>query len=208
VLGRLAAREAIRIVLRVSTLRRDLEVLTGARGEPIVGNDEAVRVSVSHTKGLAAACAWRDPRWSAGIDIERVRPTDILDSAYAFSRRERQLIGQLGDRPLAALVGWAVKEAAWKAVTLDGSGGPEAVEIVALDLGTGRAAVRAADRGLGSAQAQVGRIRAAGAEYVLAVAWVPRPVTGRTHPTIVLTSAKEEGYCLGTRDTSGCSREE
>jgi phosphopantetheinyl transferase (holo-ACP synthase) len=176
VLGRRAAREAIRLVLGEPSLPRHLEIMTGTRGEPTVDGHHRVRVSVSHSKGLAAACAWTDTEWSAGIDIERIRPTEILDGAHAFSRRERELLGRIGDRSLAALAGWVVKEASWKALALD-RGGPEALEIEKLDAGTGRAVVRATGGGRPSVPARVGRFNATGAEYLLAVVWAPRRVT-------------------------------
>ena len=171
VLGRLAARRAVLLACGVARLPGRLEVLTGARGEPVVTGDDSVQVSLSQSKGLAVACAWRSSSWSVGIDLERIRPTDVLDSAYAFSRREREVIRRIGGRALAALVGWTVKEAAFKALAL--RGGPEALEIVALDP-AGRATVRAADARLGIARARVRRLRASGADYVVALAWSAR----------------------------------
>jgi len=179
-LGRLAAREALRLVLEVRRLSPGVEIVTGARGEPIVQGDDRVRVSVSHTKGLAAACAWTGTGWAVGIDLERVRRTDALEGTYAFSRRERRLIGRLGDERLAALVGWTVKEACWKALRLAPRDGPESVEIGRLDPVRGTAVVRITSQarssvGSGRAFARVGLLRAAGGDYVCALARTGRP---------------------------------
>jgi 4'-phosphopantetheinyl transferase EntD len=180
VLGRLAAREAIRRILGVPRLPPAVEILTGARGEPIVQGHDRVRVSVSHTRGLAAACAWTGTGWVVGIDLERVRRTEALEGTYAFSRRERRLIGRLGDERLAALGGWTVKEASWKALRLDPRDGPESVEIARLDPVNGTAVVRITSQarssvGSGRAFARVGRLRAAGGDYVCALARTGRP---------------------------------
>jgi 4'-phosphopantetheinyl transferase EntD len=169
--GRLAAREAIRLLGEGAAGPR-LEVLTGSRGQPTVhGARAGVRVSVSHARGLAAACAWTSAEFSMGIDLERRRPTDVGDSAYAFTRRERERLRGHADRALAGLVGWTVKEAAFKALVLGAGSGPEALEIVAFDPRRGRGAVRAAGPAGRIAHVRVGRLHAAGAEYVMAVAW-------------------------------------
>jgi 4'-phosphopantetheinyl transferase EntD len=179
VLGRLAAREAIRRALGVSRPRHDPEILTARDGEPVVhggGPLRRVSVSVTHAKGLAAACAWRTAAFSVGIDLERIRPSEVSASAYAFSRRERRLLLRLGDSRVAGLAGWAVKEASWKALALAPLDGPESLEIFSLDLSAGRAVVRVTPhsrrrRRPRYACARVGRIRAPDEEYVFALAW-------------------------------------
>jgi phosphopantetheinyl transferase len=147
-LGRLAAQAAIRQALG---RRRGaaIEVVSGARGQPLVhgaGTASPVAVSLSHAGRLAAACAWRTApprRTRAGIDLERVRPSDVATSRYAFSRGERRLVGrQPARRAVSALAAWTAKEAAWKALCPDPSVGPAALEIRALRLASGRGLVR------------------------------------------------------------------
>ncbi len=134
--GRMAARAAIARLAGPRIKPSAIQVLAGENGEPRVdagGHDGGLSVSISHSGGLAAACAWhasRAARLSVGIDVERLRPTCVADSPYAFSRRERLLLRRGdGDASRAGITAWSVKEAAWKALCPDPGLGPETVEI-------------------------------------------------------------------------------
>jgi hypothetical protein len=94
---------------------------------------------------LGIACAWRrEPRLrvGVGVDLERVRPTAVAGSCYAFSQRERRLLRDACRNPqLAGLCGWVAKEAAWKALRLPSNAGPDAVELRAFDATSSTATV-------------------------------------------------------------------
>ena len=146
VLGRLAARAAARHALG-SPGSRAVEILSGARGEPVVQVDgvaSAVSLTLAHSGRLAAAGAWRSRSgYAAGIDLERLRPTDVAESALVFSECERALLAraQVGGGQ-AGLATWAVKEATWKALGPNQGAGVAEIEVRALDLDAGYAEVQ------------------------------------------------------------------
>src|SRR5512136_2393918 len=112
-LGRVAARVAVRRALGVETATVPIDILTGPDGEPQVQIDGQVgiaSVSVSHSGRLVAACGWRDPggnKRSAGVDLERLRPTEIARSSYVFTQREQRLLARAPQGSiLAGLAAW------------------------------------------------------------------------------------------------------
>jgi 4'-phosphopantetheinyl transferase EntD len=148
VLGRLAAHRAVARVLGAGARHVSVEVLTELTGAPLVWIDQVaghVSVSLAHAGRLAVACAWRnlpDVSYSAGVDLEQVRNTEVAQSRYAFSRRERMLLAHApAGQVLAGLAAWTVKEAAWKALQPNLRAGPEMIPISALSLAQGRAKV-------------------------------------------------------------------
>jgi phosphopantetheinyl transferase len=147
--GRIAARLAIVQVLGPDTQHSEIKVLSAKNGAPLVlvnGQAEIVSVSLSHSGRVAAACAWRIKQpagFSVGVDVERLRSSDVATSPYAFSRRERAMLSHLPiDQSHAGIVAWSVKEAMWKALRPSPSCGPESIEIRALDLNNGCADVQ------------------------------------------------------------------
>jgi phosphopantetheinyl transferase len=155
-LGRLAVAAALRRLLG-----HEAAVEAGPFGAPRVAAEggDPVGVSIAHSARLAAACAWTCPAASGvvvGVDLERLRPSDVASSEYAFSRRERRLLRAAGGDPEAAgLAAWVAKESAWKALCLPPRAGPEAVELRAFRPEHGRAVVFAA-RGAARAVLSVG----------------------------------------------------
>ena len=113
-------------------------------------------MTIAHSARLAAACAWAAGAGvHVGVDVERVRPFDVLDT-YAFSRRERRLLRSAGaDGPRTGIAAWVAKEAAWKALRLPREAGPEAVELLEFHPGRGHARVAARHPGSGGAFLQV-----------------------------------------------------
>lgn len=148
-LGRWAAHVAVHRAIAATDDRCGVvEVVPGLHGAPQVrldGEESPVSVSLAHSGRLAAACAWRkgvNGRLAAGVDLERVRPSKVAESEYAFSARERALLAMLPEGPrVGGLVAWTVKEAVWKALRLDQSYGPWELRIRALDLRIGQAEV-------------------------------------------------------------------
>jgi 4'-phosphopantetheinyl transferase EntD len=188
VLGRLAAHRAVRRVLGARARHASVEVLTGLTGAPLVWIDRVVghvSVSLAHAGRLAVACAWRnlpDVSYSAGVDLERVRLTEVAQSSYAFSRRERMLLSHApAGHVLASLAAWTVKEAAWKALQPNLRAGPEMIAIRALSLAQGRAKVAVPEKFLARFAAplvrtRVGYVVGPDGPYFLALAQVmPRP---------------------------------
>jgi phosphopantetheinyl transferase len=180
VLGRLAAHAAMRGALELGTGPASIEVTSGAGGEPrslVDGTAHVVSVSISHIGRLAAACAWRSTAgYAAGVDLERVRPTCVAESAYAFSGSERSLLSRTPQGPaLAGLAGWALKEAVWKALWPHQPPNPATVEIRALNGTFGHATVAVDRRYLSrfrpaAIRARVRMLEGPDGDYVMAVA--------------------------------------
>jgi hypothetical protein len=104
-LARLAGKSAIERPLgRRASRSSRVEILKAANGEPVAlvdGNAGVASVSLAHSSRLAVACAWTNlPRngYGAGVDLERVRHSEVASSPYAFSRRERRLISAASQR--------------------------------------------------------------------------------------------------------------
>jgi len=149
-LARLAGKSAIERPLgRRASRSSRVEILKAANGEPVAlvdGNAGVASVSLAHSSRLAVACAWTNlPRngYGAGVDLERVRHSEVASSPYAFSRRERRLISAASQgTSWIGLAAWTAKEATWKAMRPEVECGPETIEICELDLRQGRAALR------------------------------------------------------------------
>lgn len=137
ILGRAAAKEAVAALLaregRRPPPRTDVVVTTTPSGAPLLepidfcdGGGGPIVVSLSHGHGLAAGWALRSGALGGlpGIDLERVRPRPVGTFRFYLSPEEREpllaLEGGAGDRAGPrddlAIVYWAVKEAAFKAL--------------------------------------------------------------------------------------------
>jgi 4'-phosphopantetheinyl transferase EntD len=150
---------------------------------------------------LAVACAWliqSEERYSIGVDIERVRHTRVAQSTYAFSRRERSILGQAPEGEMVAgLAAWTVKEAVWKALRPAPPSNPVEIEITSLCLDRNIATVkigtrltkRLRDRTI---RARVCKLDGPDGSYLMAIAEIlpSRPVKSsgpnkdRVHPVI------------------------
>jgi len=135
ILGRLAAHSAIH---QLGVGATELWIAADTVGAPAVaGSDAGVAISIAHSGLLAIACAWATQAGRGrriGIDVERLRPTDIASSRYAFSPRERQLVRATDvDGSCAGLLAWVAKEAAWKAIRFSADVGPDALEVRGFD---------------------------------------------------------------------------
>jgi phosphopantetheinyl transferase len=181
-LGRSAARRCAARALGVP--ERSVTIDTGPCGEPIVrtGAGRTIELSISHSARLAVAAA--SSTGPVGIDLERVRATDVQHSEWAFSRSERQRIARL-PVPHAGLWAWSLKEAAWKAWRL--GTGPEDVCLTALRVTAGGVASRARatsrlsrlleDDAPRTLYVRARPIEGPDGSYVLSLARAPRPNT-------------------------------
>lgn len=138
-LGRAAAKQAVRAAL----LRggRDpldwlaFEIRSGPSGAPVVHADPPLELAVSLTHGHDRAAAWAMPPGAAGglpgVDLERIRARRQGTLRFYLHPPERGWIEELplgsdrdpsdpdrppGPRDVAAIVMWALKEAAFKAL--------------------------------------------------------------------------------------------
>lgn len=132
-LGRVAAKAAVRRLLaeegRVVPDWRDLSLPAGPAGEPRVllpGGPSDLAVSLSHGHGLALAWARRSGPAGGlpGVDLERVRSRPEGTLRFYLHPDERAPVLQLpagageapGPRDHLAILLWALKEAAFKAL--------------------------------------------------------------------------------------------
>ena len=173
-IGRLAAHSALD---RLGIADAGVWIASGQHGEPVVhATQRDTCIAIAHSGRVGAACAWRSTTTRmrhVGVDIERVRRTDVGRSGYAFSRRERRLVRDAGgDASHAGLFGWVAKEAAWKALRLSPDCGPAAVALTMFDPASGRATVVSRDNGGRPMSLRVRMRTVAGPdrEYLLAVA--------------------------------------
>lgn len=133
--GRLAARAAVETLL--GRRPAELAILADPSGAPAVHGAPGVVVSLSHGHGRAAAWALDDGL--PGVDLERVRPRPPGTLRFYLSPEEREWVatfegsseprlpggepgrpfdrdGPPSPRDRAAVVLWALKEAAFKAL--------------------------------------------------------------------------------------------
>ncbi len=133
--GRLAARAAVEALL--GGCPDGLAILADPSGAPLVHGAPGVVVSLSHGHGRAAAWALRDGL--PGVDLEKVRPRPPGTLRFYLSPEEREWVatfegsadpqlpagetsrrfdrdGPPSPRDRAAVVLWALKEAAFKAL--------------------------------------------------------------------------------------------
>jgi 4'-phosphopantetheinyl transferase EntD len=147
--ARIAGRWAVRRSLGPPRRTSTVEILKASNGQPFVSTDGdvgSVSISLAHSSRLAVAFAWTNHRgggYSAGVDLERVRHSDVATSSYAFSRGERKLISEASSNlSWSGLAAWTAKEAAWKALRPGMDCGPDTIELCEFDLRQGRAALR------------------------------------------------------------------
>lgn len=140
-LGRVAAKDAVRRCAEVSACLADVRIEPDPHGRPVaaIPGGEAPLVSIAH-KGFLAVAAAADPRAFAGvgIDLEPLGPMDPGVAADAFDADERARIERAAGRagePVETwlLSAWGAKEALGKALGRGVLGGPRSVAIVDVD---------------------------------------------------------------------------
>jgi 4'-phosphopantetheinyl transferase EntD len=135
-LGRLAAKEAVRARLQHGGCHADTDIRSDAHGRPEAWIDghRAADVSLAHkTFEAVAAAALPDDFRGLGIDCEPVEqlPAEVL--ADAFSEAERKLLSSTGEAIAWLRAGWGAKEAAGKALGRGVLGGPQNVVVESID---------------------------------------------------------------------------
>jgi 4'-phosphopantetheinyl transferase EntD len=179
-MARLAGHSAIERILPSAGRVNGLDILRGPNGEPLVlidGKPGLAFLSLAHSGLIAAACVWRGDlrQIGAGVDVERIRPSDVSESSYAFSWAERRLIASQRAGEAAGLIAWSAKEAAWKSLHPKAEWGPDTVEIQKLDLNTGYALIETRGRarvhlGLKMVEVRMREVQTPDGAYILSVA--------------------------------------
>jgi acyl transferase domain-containing protein/4'-phosphopantetheinyl transferase EntD len=157
-LGRLAAKDAIRLLVKKRCGTRlypaDIEILAANNGQPMVRVNcsrnipSTLLVSIAHSDGTAAAIATDEPTCcGVGIDIEhQVERGEGLKIA-GFTRGELALLSSL-DPALKSewlLRVWCAKESVAKALQWGMSAGPNALVAQEIDLQTGAVKLAVSD---------------------------------------------------------------
>ncbi|MFH1417781.1 MAG: beta-ketoacyl synthase N-terminal-like domain-containing protein [Planctomycetota bacterium] len=145
-LGRVVAKDAVRLHLSRELCMADVAITPDAMGRPVprVPGMASPLLSLSHS-GLQAIAICGDPTalCGVGIDLEPVRDVDETLRAEAFTSDERILIDDAASHTGQAsnvwcLSAWCAKEAIGKALGAGLPGGPRDVEIIEIDADTGR----------------------------------------------------------------------
>ncbi|MBL9125785.1 MAG: acyltransferase domain-containing protein [Planctomycetaceae bacterium] len=148
-LGRMAAKEAVRGVLRHSDYLADTRIVHDPHGRPsaTVGEREAALVSLSHKTFAGIAIAARPGAFAGiGLDCEPVQPlsAELLDEALTPDEQQRIRAAAAASTLQAEAwqrAAWGAKEAVGKALGRGVLGGPRSAVIQALDVSTGRITV-------------------------------------------------------------------
>ncbi|MBX3411466.1 MAG: polyketide synthase dehydratase domain-containing protein [Pirellulales bacterium] len=140
-MGRIAAKDAVRLRARTPLYLADVGILPDEFGRPLVrlSHGDAPHVSISH-KGLeaVAVAAGAGSFRGAGIDMELAKPMPPELVEDTFTTAERALLdaaaAATGESPdLWYLSGWAAKESFGKALGRGVIGGPRTVAIQQID---------------------------------------------------------------------------
>jgi phosphopantetheine--protein transferase-like protein len=153
-LGRIAAKDAVRLFLRdtvgVRLCPADIEIVANEHGALEVKGrwaehvDAMPAVSISHTSGLAMAVAGRSSESSSvGVDIEQIGRITAEVERLVLSADERELLAKVenGARSEWTTRLWCAKEAVGKALGRGVLPVPATLRVREADLRTGRVAV-------------------------------------------------------------------
>jgi phosphopantetheinyl transferase len=132
-LGRVAAKDAVRLQGRLDVCMADVILRSDAQGKPLVSvqGEAAPSISLSHTGFLAVAAATSRPA-GVGIDVEPLRPLDPVVVEDAFHPAERELLEALS-APHSYAAAWTAKEAIGKALGRGVLGGPRSIRLIACE---------------------------------------------------------------------------
>jgi acyl transferase domain-containing protein/phosphopantetheinyl transferase len=158
-LGRLAAKDAVRLLLKkrygLSLYPADIEITAGDDGQPVVRVKCGAKiapppmVSIAHSEGIAVAISTDEPNCAGlGIDVEHESiDAEGLEMA-GFSAEEKKLLSSLDARCKDEwrMRLWCAKEAVAKALRWGMREGPGAVVAQQIDLETGTVSLSVVDR--------------------------------------------------------------
>ncbi len=143
-LGRVAAKDAVRVHRRLDVCMADVEIQADEHGRPYasLAATDAPHVSVSH-KGHDVVAVAADECRGIGIDVEPIRPLDPNVVEEAFDAEERSLIehaaASIGEPPDVWWVSaWCAKEAIGKAFGRGIVGSPRNVRVIEIAAGEKR----------------------------------------------------------------------
>jgi phosphopantetheine--protein transferase-like protein len=145
-LGRIVAKDAVRLILSKSLNRRfasaDIEIFNDASGVPevyISGNRltmPEISLSITHKEGFAVAVALKtDSQQKIGIDLEKIEPREEGLEKLFFTQAEQSILSNWlrRDRDLALAAAWSAKEAVAKALGTGLKADPKNFEIRSLE---------------------------------------------------------------------------
>jgi len=141
-LGRIASKEVVRLLLGADLCLADIEIRKDAGGKPsaITAGHGSPAISFSHALFAAVAVAADSDRFrGVGIDLEPLQPlsSDVIEDSFHPSERDQ--IEAVGGNPNEwYLRGWTAKEAAGKACGTGVVGGPLGIRIDAIDTASGQ----------------------------------------------------------------------
>jgi acyl transferase domain-containing protein/4'-phosphopantetheinyl transferase EntD len=148
-LGRAAAKDAVRRHLSLEISPAAVGISSDAQGRPVVRvqGARAPIGSLAHKHGAAVAAAADPDRYAGvGIDLEPLAALDAGVKADGFTEHERALIegaarqtGEPADHWY--LAAWCAKEAVGKGLGRGVLGGPRSLEVMELEAQTGRLAL-------------------------------------------------------------------
>jgi phosphopantetheine--protein transferase-like protein len=149
-LGRVVAKDAVRLYLRdrygMELCPADIEIMVDEHGQPRVQGpwmeqlEDGLVLSLTHSGGVVVAVVGgSDVSGGVGVDVEHVGRLNEDVERVAFTPEEQELLSSVrdiseNDWPLRF---WCAKEAVAKALGQGMIGGPQALAVKALDVGTG-----------------------------------------------------------------------
>ena len=150
-LGRLAAKDAVRLLLRdrygLEVYPLDIEITKERNGKPIIGGELnkklglLLSISIAHSGGTSVAIAGDcGDHNCVGIDIEQICQSSDGLKRVTLTGEERSLLSTVpvSTRDEWFLRLWCAKEAVAKAVGQGMVGGPRSLVVKNLEVGDGR----------------------------------------------------------------------
>lgn len=113
------------IAMTTGTANRDIDIRLGRTGKPYLASTPWLEFNVTHTRYAVAVALSNRP---VGVDIEKIRPTELHIAPDIFTENELRWLNQAAeDRPRRFVELWTKKEAL---VKHDGDGLPSNLKTV------------------------------------------------------------------------------
>lgn len=159
-MGRLAAKDALRILLKdnfgLDLCPADIEIKRSPSGAPIITGawtqhiEWVPQIAISHSQGTAVAIATKSgSKLLPGLDIEEIKERDQGFAELAFTKKEQDYLEQLpgSERALWETTLWTAKEAVAKAIGTGLRGNPQRFEMEEINHDSGELFIRVLDQG-------------------------------------------------------------